>query len=98
PTTLTLFPYPTLFRSEGPNLPACYFSAPCLATDMIKLVRPAVFLGICFSLSARADLTITQKVEGAGPSTEMTIKIKGDKARIDRSEEHTSELQSRFDL
>jgi hypothetical protein len=34
-------------------------------------------------LSARADLTIVQKVEGIGPVSELTMKIKGDKARID---------------
>jgi hypothetical protein len=34
-------------------------------------------------LSARADLTIVQKVEGIGPVSEMTMKIKGDKARVD---------------
>jgi len=34
-------------------------------------------------LSARADLTIVQKVEGIGPASEMTMKIKGDKARVD---------------
>jgi hypothetical protein len=45
--------------------------------------------GVCLSLCAGfasvvyADLTIVQRVEGAGPATEMTIKIKGEKARID---------------
>jgi Domain of unknown function (DUF4412) len=38
---------------------------------------------VCFTINARADLTIVQKVEGAGPVADMTIKIKGDKARID---------------
>jgi len=41
------------------------------------------FVFAAFSLSARADLTIVQRIEGAGPATEMTIKIKGDKARVD---------------
>jgi len=34
-------------------------------------------------LSARADLTIVQKMEGIGPISETTMKIKGDKARVD---------------
>ena len=34
-------------------------------------------------LTAHADLTIVQKVEGAGPISDITIKIKGDKARIE---------------
>ena len=34
--------------------------------------------------AARADLTLVQKVEGAGgPANEVTVRIKGDKARID---------------
>src|ERR1700704_446306 len=50
----------------------------------MKLVSLSVLLlGICLPLSASADLVIVQKVEGAGPVAGMTIKIKGDKARID---------------
>jgi len=49
----------------------------------MKLAGLSILLGLCFCFSARADLTIVQKVEGSGPSSEMTIKIKGDKARID---------------
>jgi len=40
---------------------------------------------LCFILPLRADLTIVQKVEGSGQAGEMTVKIKGDKARIDGS-------------
>jgi hypothetical protein len=36
-----------------------------------------------FLLSARADLTIVQRVEGTGQDGEVTVKIKGDKERID---------------
>lgn len=38
-------------------------------------------VGVCFSV--RADLTIVQKIEGLGPVSEMTTKIKNDKARVD---------------
>jgi hypothetical protein len=37
-----------------------------------------------------ADLTIVQTVEGMGPGTQMTMKIKGDKARIDVSPQMTT--------
>jgi hypothetical protein len=40
-------------------------------------------------LSARADLTIVQKIEGEGQSGDMTIKIKGDKARIEATPQLT---------
>ena len=47
---------------------------------------------IAFALlaSAQADLTIVQKIEGAGALPEMTMKIKGDKVRIEATPEVTS--------
>lgn len=50
-------------------------------------------LSISFLLpveAIRADVTIVQKVEGLGNPTEMTIKIKGDKVRIDLSPQVTT--------
>src|SRR6267378_7581053 len=38
---------------------------------------------------ARADLTIVQKVEGPGQSGEITVKIKGDKERMDAPSQPT---------
>jgi Domain of unknown function (DUF4412) len=50
----------------------------------MKLPRLCAFFALfCLALNARADLTIVQRVEGGGPVADMTIKIKGDKARID---------------
>src|SRR5437588_236890 len=45
----------------------------------------ALFSIIIFGLlvSARGDLTIVQRVEGAGQNGDVTVKIKGDKERID---------------
>jgi hypothetical protein len=40
-------------------------------------------LGPGLALTARADLTMVQTVEGAGPPMKMTIKIKDNRARID---------------
>ncbi len=41
------------------------------------------FVVTAFLSTVRADLTIVQQVEGAGPKAEMTMKLKGDKARIE---------------
>jgi hypothetical protein len=40
-------------------------------------------------VSARADLTIVQRVEGANQNGEVTVKIKGDKERIDAPSQPT---------
>src|SRR2546423_2766677 len=40
-------------------------------------------------ISARADLTIVQRVEGVGPNGEVTVKIKGNKERIDAPSQPT---------
>lgn len=50
----------------------------------MKISR-AIFLLLIFCLTsaARGDLTITQKIEGAGPVDTMVMKIKGDKARVE---------------
>ncbi len=40
-------------------------------------------------VSARADLTIVQRVEGAGQNGDVTVKIKGDKERIDAASQPT---------
>lgn len=53
----------------------------------MKLSPLAVVLLVIGAVSARADLTIVQNVEGGGPITKMTIKIKGDQTRIDPSPE-----------
>jgi hypothetical protein len=49
----------------------------------MKVLRLCTVFTACLILNSRADLTIVQKVEGTGPVADMTIKIKGDKARID---------------
>src|SRR5712664_3988833 len=51
----------------------------------------ALFFIITFGLlvSARADLTIVQRVEGAGQNGDVTVKIKGDKERIDAASQPT---------
>lgn len=48
---------------------------------------PCFLVAAALLATARADLTIVQNVEGGGPITKMTIKIKGDQTRIDPSPE-----------
>jgi len=57
----------------------------------MKLPPLLLFLCVlCGPLVLRADLTIVEKVEGAGPVNNMTVKIKGDMARIESSPKITS--------
>lgn len=59
-----------------------------LASEMVKAAIIAVFFGV--TISARGDLTIVQKIEGAGPSSDLVIKVKGQKARIDAAPQLTT--------
>jgi hypothetical protein len=45
-----------------------------------------LFVAALLPLTARADLTIVQNVEGGGPVSEITIKLKGDKARMEAAQ------------
>jgi hypothetical protein len=55
----------------------------------MKLLGTVLFLSLCATFYARADLTIMQKVDGPGQSGELTIKIKGEKERIDSADQPT---------
>lgn len=50
----------------------------------------SAFIIAAFISTARADLTIVQEVEGAGSVTHITMKIKGDKTRIEATPQVTS--------
>src|ERR1700719_2709507 len=52
------------------------------------LILSAVFVG-AFACAARADLTIVQRVDGVGQNGDVTVKIKGDKERIDAPSQPT---------
>jgi Domain of unknown function (DUF4412) len=54
--------------------------------NLVTLVGAFVFAAV---LSARADLTIVQRVEGAAQNGDVTVKIKGDKERIDAPSQPT---------
>jgi Domain of unknown function (DUF4412) len=54
--------------------------------NLVIVVAAFVFTAV---LSARADLTIVQRVEGAAQNGDVTVKIKGDKERIDAPSQPT---------
>src|SRR3712207_7184350 len=87
PPRSTLFPYTTLFRSEGAearSLPVA---------DLIADGRPAILRGIA------ADKPLVKAgLEGAETAIAWLKQFDGGRpvtAYVGRSEEHTSELQSR---
>lgn len=53
-----------------------------------RFARSISFLVLAQTI--HADVTLVQKVEGLGSPTEMTIKVKGDKVRIDLSPQVTT--------
>jgi hypothetical protein len=61
----------------------------------MKAILPALFIVLASALVARADLTMVQSIDGAGPVTSMTIKMKGDKARIDASQQVSTIVDSK---
>ena len=56
----------------------------------MKRITCFAALAAALLASARADLTIVQKIEGAGPLSQMTMKIKGEKVRIEATPEVTT--------
>src|SRR6059058_651496 len=61
----------------------------------MKIAAYSVVVAISFLCSARADLTMVQKVERAGSAANMTIKLKGDKVRIEASPKVTTILDGK---
>lgn len=56
----------------------------------MKILACAAFVGIFSLAAAHADLTVVQNIEGAGPISASTMKIKGDKARIEAGPQMTT--------
>src|SRR3546814_10570537 len=84
--TVTLFPYTTLFRSSGAFL-LCFSCAACLKFVAME--------GIAISM----ETTSTYRIQGATGEWEVVIGLAvhaqvTSQAKLFRSEEHTSELQS----
>lgn len=61
----------------------------------MKVVRLSLLLACLAASPARADLTLTQDVQGAGPASVMTIKIKDGRARIDATSGISTIIDSR---
>jgi hypothetical protein len=61
----------------------------------MKISRLTFSFAALLICSARADLTIVQNVEGGGATNVMTIKIRGDKARLEPTPEVTTIIDSR---
>src|SRR5699024_11727432 len=91
PPSSTLFPYTTLFRSLLDGLPAASGAGDQQqSAEGGEVLRELSLVGLRF-----AALHLPEGVPGQGGRDEGS----GDRPRRQsRSEEHTSELQSRFDL
>src|SRR5207249_6816691 len=98
PPTPTLFPYTTLFRSPNRN--------PSLLHVRLELPsEPEVALVLLDDRSCRLGLPPQHSLETPEKRTAdhrqrfgLHGEVEQRSEREDRSEEHTSELQSRFDL
>lgn len=55
----------------------------------MKAFALSLILFAAFSMSARADFTIVQKIEGKGQAHEITLKVKGDKIRMEATPQMT---------
>src|SRR5436190_18693658 len=61
----------------------------------MKALAFSLPLVVAFSLTARGDFTIIQKVEGKGQGNEITLKIKGDKIRMEATPQMTMIVDGR---
>src|SRR5690606_40872774 len=87
-----LFPYTTLFRSPEPaSLPARSFSPLCVRLTALPPSRSLTDFQISVSVNPRSHRLISQ----SRPRHRNPLPSK---AHSSRSEEHTSELQSRENL
>src|SRR5438128_12428693 len=71
------------------------FSQPELANRMKIFAATTASVALFVIASARADLTIVQKVDAGGQSGSATVKIKGDMERIDAPEHPTRILEGK---
>src|SRR6266705_6251441 len=71
------------------------FHSARLANLVMKTAAFGSIFSLCLILPLQADLTIVQKIEGSGQAGEMTVKIKGDKARIDGSPNVTTIIDAK---
>lgn len=56
----------------------------------MKLLRFLILASLLWTVAAHADLTIVQKVEGTEGTNKFTLKVKGDKARVEINPQTTA--------
>ena len=61
----------------------------------MKALAFSLTLIVAFSVAARADFTIVQRVQGKGEANEITLKLKGDKVRLEASPQVTMIVDGR---
>jgi hypothetical protein len=61
----------------------------------MKIRGLCLVIAAFLSVTARGDLTIVQKVEGSGALKQITMKLKGDKARVEVSPKITTIMESK---
>jgi hypothetical protein len=61
----------------------------------MKIRGLCLMIAAFLSVTARGDLTIVQKVEGSGSLKQITMKLKGDKARVEVSPEITTIMETK---
>ncbi len=61
----------------------------------MKIRALGLMIAAFLSVTARGDLTIVQKVEGSGSVKQITMKLKGDKARVKVSPKLTTIMETR---
>src|SRR5699024_12234356 len=91
PLTSTFFPYTTLFRSW----PILIFYYEIFDTSSVSLLHGIIIIVISILLSYITTNTVEKPI--INYINKNNFSIRGFRPII-RSEEHTSELQSRFDL
>src|SRR5690606_39303968 len=89
PTTSTLFPYTTLFRSDGLPEPQSFTIG--ATTKDSRVPQPILRLALPSPLRRLFDYH-------APAGVPLSALVPGVRLRVPRSEEHTSELQSRENL
>jgi len=61
----------------------------------MKILNLGLLIIAGFWPDARADLVLVQKIEGGGPVDQLTIKLKGDKARLEGMPQVTTIMDSK---